>query len=260
MLDEFSVRINSCGINDCPPEWCWKTLPGGFDDYDLWAVFQGVGRLVVGNAEFEAEAGSCFILPPNTQIIGNHDPKRPFFVINVHFSLIKDGKAFFPIPFCSCYVASQVFFKELLSRVISFHYRGSESASVAALKVALNEFLMSVNSGKESMIPHSNMSCIEDMCSCINASPKESCSLSAFAEKYGYSATYLGKLFHKVTGITFSQYLRNARMNQAKVLLRTSSLSVSDISENLGFCDSGHFIKQFKQYTGESPLVYRKKK
>ena len=98
---------------------------------------------------------------------------------------------------------------------------------------------------------------IQNICKQIQENVAESTSLSTFASKLGYSTTYLGKIFHKLTGVSFSQYLLNARINQAKLLLRTSNLSISAIAEQLGYYDTSHFIKQFKQIVGRSPNVYR---
>ena len=81
--------------------------------------------------------------------------------------------------------------------------------------------------------------------------------ISYFANKYGYSSTYLGKIFHKITGVSFSNYLLNARINKAKLLLKTTDYTISEIADELGYYDTSHFINQFKKIVGCSPNAYR---
>ena len=98
---------------------------------------------------------------------------------------------------------------------------------------------------------------VTEICDRINASPEAKHVLSELATEYGYSATYLGKLFHKNVGISFSNYLLNARINYAKILLLNSKLSVGEIAEKLGYYDTAHFINQFKKTVGCTPNAYR---
>ena len=56
-----------------------------------------------------------------------------------------------------------------------------------------------------------------------------------------------GRLFKKEMGKTFSDYVADFKMTVAKELLENTDLSVTDISNDLGFSDSGYFIKIFKK-------------
>ena len=82
--------------------------------------------------------------------------------------------------------------------------------------------------------------------------------LLQFAKKYGYSEAYLGKLFRKTVGVEFSGYVINARINKAKILLRSSDYTVGEIAELLGYCDACFFVKQFTKMTGTTPGRYRR--
>jgi YesN/AraC family two-component response regulator len=81
--------------------------------------------------------------------------------------------------------------------------------------------------------------------------------LSALADSFGFSLSWLTKLFIKYANITPSKYIKEYRMNIAKQLLRDSSLTISNISQQTGFLDQFHFSKAFKQVTGVSPSEYR---
>ncbi|MNN95980.1 DNA-binding transcriptional regulator AraC [compost metagenome] len=48
------------------------------------------------------------------------------------------------------------------------------------------------------------------------------------------------------------------KIEWAKQLLRTTGQPVNQISDDLGFCDAGYFIKTFKKFEHLTPSVYRK--
>lgn len=246
--------INSCGISDCHPEWSWATGDGGFDDYDLWAVFRGRGKISVGGREFAVSAGSCVILPPGKKIVASHDPCDPLLVIHIHFS--PDGEnvneKLFDVRCTN--VRDVVFFRDLLDRVILCYYRSCKAAASMWLSAALSELSSSAGGGDGGK----SNPMIFEICDIINSSCGESPSLSELAKNYGYSEAYIGKLFRRTVGIEFSAYAVNARINKAKILLRSSDYSVGRIAEILGYCDSCFFVKQFTKIAGVTPGRYRR--
>lgn len=65
------------------------------------------------------------------------------------------------------------------------------------------------------------------------------------------------RTFKRIMGTTPYNYLMNYRINNAKILLRTTDMPVADISEGCGFLDTSNFITQFKKHTQQKPLQYR---
>lgn len=45
----------------------------------------------------------------------------------------------------------------------------------------------------------------------------------------------------------------------ASTMLRDTMLPINEIMTRVGFCDTVHFLRTFKKYTGDSPSEYRKK-
>lgn len=74
----------------------------------------------------------------------------------------------------------------------------------------------------------------------------------------GLSAAYFSALFKKVEGEGFAKYLIGVRMEQAKILLRETSVPVSKICQQVGYNDLKHFTHTFEKATGVKPTVYRK--
>ena len=71
------------------------------------------------------------------------------------------------------------------------------------------------------------------------------------------STSYFAKCFQKITGKTFTGYLRNLRMDNARKLLAQTNLSIARIAELCGVPDAFYFTKLFKRAYGKPPSAYR---
>jgi two-component system response regulator YesN len=69
----------------------------------------------------------------------------------------------------------------------------------------------------------------------------------------------LRKLFREQLGQTFSDYLNRVRVEQAIEKLKDPNRSLAEIAVEVGFYDQSHFGKVFRQVTGYTPALYRKK-
>ena len=81
-------------------------------------------------------------------------------------------------------------------------------------------------------------------------------SIEGIAEEQFVSASYLSRRFKAETGYTFLELLNIKRVREAIHLLRSSTLSMSEISEQTGFGDYKHFCAVFKRYVEMSPREY----
>ncbi len=72
------------------------------------------------------------------------------------------------------------------------------------------------------------------------------------------SPSYLSLIFRKKTGMTVVDYINNFRLEESKVLIKTSNLNFSQISEKLGYASVHYFSRQFKGKYGISPSEYAK--
>ncbi len=72
------------------------------------------------------------------------------------------------------------------------------------------------------------------------------------------SPSYFSQIFKTTTGITPYAFLLDVRLQQSKLLLLQTELSVSEIASLTGFNSDANFIYFFKNETGITPLKYRK--
>jgi AraC-like DNA-binding protein len=106
--------------------------------------------------------------------------------------------------------------------------------------------------------PSPNHQKISEIVQYINQNYPDSISLSSVAEAFFVSPYYLSRIFKKVTGFTFVEYLNSVRVREAQKLLRESKLNVLRIAEKVGFGSIAHFGRVFKAVTGYSALHYRR--
>ena len=85
----------------------------------------------------------------------------------------------------------------------------------------------------------------------------EDLSLGQVAAAVHISIFYFCKLFRKVTGLTFTEFISRTRIERAKNLLLNPNLRISEIAFEVGFQSLTHFNRRFKGFVGESPTAYR---
>ena len=86
----------------------------------------------------------------------------------------------------------------------------------------------------------------------------EEVSLGVLAEEFHLSSQYISQLFKSEIGVNFLAYLTNIRMEKAKKLLLSTSLSIAEVSEQSGYGDYRVFTKVFKKSEGITPSQYRR--
>ncbi len=82
-------------------------------------------------------------------------------------------------------------------------------------------------------------------------------SLHDLARHVNISKSHLSYIFKKETGETFSDYVNKIRIEKARELLASGKYKINEISDMVGFNNTGYFSKVFKKSTGTSPLDYK---
>ena len=75
----------------------------------------------------------------------------------------------------------------------------------------------------------------------------------------GMSESHFMSFFKRATGQSFMAYLNHCRIERAQALLAMTDKAVSDISQEMGFCDQSYFGTVFRKLVGMTPAAYRSK-
>jgi len=81
--------------------------------------------------------------------------------------------------------------------------------------------------------------------------------LESFAREAGLSRAHFFRLFEASVGVPPKVYLNVVRMEKAFDAVLNQSVSVSDISQQLGFAEPAHFTRFFRNHSGVSPREFR---
>ena len=83
--------------------------------------------------------------------------------------------------------------------------------------------------------------------------------VTAYAARLNITPNHLNKVIKGVTGKSTSEWIEEAIMVKAKMLLRTTSKPLSEIASELGIHDQSYFARRFKRHEGITPTLYRSK-
>ena len=83
-------------------------------------------------------------------------------------------------------------------------------------------------------------------------------SVATLAESLCISTSYLRREFSRAFGVSPIAFLQDVRVTQAKNMLESGVLSVSEIAEQCGFASPAYFIQVFHKKVGASPDKYRR--
>jgi hypothetical protein len=117
------VRLGNCGRVHCEPGWhlgpTWSSL---LSDYDLWFVWQGRGRMLTSEGEFDLRPGSLYWMRPGRRYEASQDSSARLGVTYLHFRLESIGgralsRAWTP-PFEWMHVSQWNVLDGVLSRIL----------------------------------------------------------------------------------------------------------------------------------------------
>lgn len=82
-------------------------------------------------------------------------------------------------------------------------------------------------------------------------------SLTGLAAKYYRNPSYIARIFKDRYQVSVGAYIISVRVEQAKILLKTTDLRIAQIAHMVGYGDEKYFCRVFKRAAGISPAGYR---
>lgn len=146
---------------------------------------------------------------------------------------------------------------------ISMHYHREESRSKTdilqfLLLALLAEIKDVYNTNNEQVQKHTRAAELTTIFfDLLYQHHKEERSVSFYAQKMHLTSKYLTTIIRKQTGKSILIWINEAVIAQSKSLLKTTNLSVMEITDVLNFAESSLFCRFFKRYTGMTPSAYR---
>ncbi len=226
------------------------------DKYTFEYVCEGIGYIETSKKTYTVKAGDIFILNRTTTHYYYSDPDSPIKkrYIVCYGTLIDALMSIYGIQEGTVVKALDMNaeFAHLINTTIQFPNYMFEEASALILKM-LQRVSSVKQANKETDIPlhllitkyiHENINyslTADDICDCFDV-----------------SMSTLFRIFSKHFKVTPHQFIINAKMEEAKRLLSSTTLPVGDIAARLSYSYQNNFSAIFTKNVGMSPREYRK--
>ncbi|MCC5833608.1 MAG: AraC family transcriptional regulator [Opitutales bacterium] len=267
-IEDISYSLGRAGRVRCAPGWSWDAR---MEDFDLWYVWAGNGRMWWDNQSVDLSAGTCMWLRPGPRYLAEHDPSRPLGVTYIHFTA-RDGAGaeLSPerVPGTSFEVQDPAFFTVSAAKVVRLMRQaeiGGGEAQARDCRIraerlfsCLIDELLSFSDGAEPGPIRRHRAGIEQQLARIYEQPAAVPPVAELAREAGLSADHYARVFRAVSGRSPRALIQVARLDRARQLMRESALSLSEISEQTGYSDVFQFSRLFKRHTGKAPSVWRR--
>ena len=146
-------------------------------------------------------------------------------------------------------------FEMLLKRTIK-EQNSPIAGSDFLIKAMLNQILVLIFRKMDFELAD-NLPINAELLKFIKSNCNKSLKLKDIASKNYYSSSYLSSQFKELTGISFTEYVINCRIERAMELLVKTTKPIENIMTECGFSNRTRFFKKFKDKTGTTPLKFR---
>ena len=226
--------------------------------------FFSVDSKTFKKTNYEVSAGEGFLICPNTISSYESDEHNPWHYIWIEFNGLK-AKTFMeeaglnvdnPIFKTKENSHSAEIIKQM--RSIIKHPKKSPSFIIGYLYLFVNSLIeFSINSTLNE-IDDLNEFYIREALNFIELNYNRNISVEDVARRCNLSKSYFSRIFKKHMNITPQEFLIEYKMLQACNLLKDKTLSISSVSELLGYSNQFNFSVAFKKKYNQSPSNWRK--
>lgn len=236
---------------------------------NFFYIFEGTGQVELDGDHYMLSSGSMFHVPLRCRFLLSSTVDRPLLYYSVHFDYkmiewegdsadclepTHAGLPFEPVM----QLSNQDLFAAGMQRLYDI-WRGKDTGFVWKARVAFLNALCEISEQKriEQGDLETTRSIIRSM-EYIRGHYNEPLKRNELADSVSISINHFSYLFKQYSGYSPMQYITRVRLDNAKYMLRNSSLPISEIALRVGFQDPLYFARVFAKETGFSPRAYRK--
>ncbi len=270
-LDEDVMVVNNSDIYQIPQ----PSYPVRMKNYVVAFCFSGTARVTIDTISYDISANNVMLLPPECVLNINEmkDPKATFLVFSQPY-----GKEI--ITQCSAIWNSLDGMMRNVKHQVTMEEGGMILNYIKRLSDYCND---ATNKYRREIIKLQIVSFLHDLCNaCVKEDSQESYlsremeifrnffqlasqnfkkehSVAFYADKLCISPKYLSMAVKQAVNKTPSETIQGFLIQESKVLLKNTNMTIKQISNELNFQNPSFFCRYFRKYVGVSPIEYRTK-
>lgn len=246
---------------------------GNLNKLLLCFVSNGTLDLQINNLPYNIQANSIIMLLPDTnlgEISSSNDLELSVFFISLDFIstysfltvlLASDEIKFSPVMKVESTARKLIW--STVKLIQDYHSKTKEDSTVESVQYLLYALLEVVSKlylpiiKNNSLLQTRSQDIIDHFFELLNKHGHLERSVLFYSDQLHLSPQYLSSLIKKETGKPIKQWISYRVIKQAEELLKTTSLSIKEISNQLQFVDSSLFCRYFRRCTGITANTYR---
>lgn len=250
----------------------WQSLLHSHPFSELFYVVNGQGTFIAEDTEFPVKKNDMVIINPHVRHTEKSLPGAPldYIVLGIEglsFAFEKIAAARSgdstqaPSGTVSKYNVSKTNVCTCLNLMLEEVSRQEEDYETVCQNLLEVLLISMLRSGSLSVVPDNsrllNRECTQ-IKNYLDANYSETITLDSLAALTHMNKYYLAHTFTKYVGLSPINYLLQKRIQEGKSLLESTSYSIAQISDLLGFSSQSYFSQAFRKATGMTPMQYRK--
>ncbi len=254
-----SLQLNNCGIKRETRLDYTILRSKGRHDYHFLYVHSGWLTIEIDDKTYRVESGQCVVYFPGVKqrytflTEGNSTVYYLYFTgtcVDEVMTYLKPRKDYIYT------ITDRTTFEGLFHRILSLH-NTKDATYILEENAVLLQIISIVCKSSLQLKPSSRQSDIMIACNYMQEHFREQIDLKECASKLHFSLSNFSHLFTKAIGQSPYKYILNLRIDEAKSLLKYSSMNIQEVAIIVGFKDPLYFGRLFRKYTGLSPSEYR---
>ena len=266
---DFDFQIHS--IKDTVSEFNGYMPPNRISHYIIAFILRGSGKKTIGSYTFDIETNMAMTFPKGIIHSTNRwSPDTDGYMLTFSERIFEEYQfpaSFLQLPslFQFSVKPFKVFDPTLAKGVVGLFRQlttYSDDGSVTARKLfilQLSELLLLYQKGFEvdAVSRNSNMGHFDRFAELLEENFRQHKEVKFYADCLLLNASHLNRIIQSVASVSAKQYILQRVMAESKYLLTATKITIKEIAYDLGYSDTNHFCRQFKKFSGTTPLEYR---
>ena len=259
---DFAFQIEEKSLN-------WDVGLHFHDFFEIECFLSGSATLILNNTQYELSRGYIQLLTPADFHLYHVEKGTPCEYVSIRFdeSLLPSDllQALYACPTARLARLEGEDFEQLCQelQLLLKESRDHEAGYRIMLRSGLERvclWLLRHASRQQDLLREKNHVLdpkIQTAVTYIQKNFRRKITIGEVAAMVGFSSNYFSNYFSSVMGTSFSNYVKDLRLQYAMNLLQTSDLNINEISYESGFRTLSNFTSAFKSRYGQSPKYYQ---